>query len=61
MLASCAALFAVCAPTTATADGSDPGLGAAGKAEAAIVALDYDKAREILAKADPNTHALALA
>jgi hypothetical protein len=61
MLASCAALFAVCAPTTATADGSDPGLGAAGKAEDAIVALDYDKAREILAKADPNSPAVALA
>lgn len=56
-----AALFAVCAPSSAVADGSDPGLGAASKAEDAILALDYDKAREILAKADPNSPAVGLA
>jgi len=56
-----AALLAVCAPTAAVADGSDPGLGAANKAEDAIVALDYDKAHDILAKADPNSPAVALA
>ncbi|MFO0740873.1 MAG: hypothetical protein U0270_33560 [Labilithrix sp.] len=61
ILATSAALFAVCAPSAAVADGSDPGLGAANKAEDAIVALDYDKAREILAKADPNSPAVGLA
>jgi hypothetical protein len=59
VLAICSALFAVCAPSTA--DAADPGYAAAMQAEDSIVALDYDRAREILAKADPSSPAVTLA
>lgn len=60
LLASAAALFAVCSPSTAVADG-DPGEAAAYRANDAIVALDYDRARAELAKADPNSPAVTIA
>ena len=61
LVVAAAVLFAVCAPSAASADGSDPGIGAANRAEEQILGLEYDKAREILAKADPNSPAVGLA
>lgn len=60
ILAAGAALFAVCAPVPAIAD-SDPGEGVAIRAGEATIALDYDKAREMLAKADPSSPSVAVA
>jgi hypothetical protein len=55
-----AALLAVCGPSRAGAE-PDPGEGAAAQANELILAMEYDKARAELAKADPNSPAVALA
>ncbi len=65
----CAAL-ALCGPTTASADKPDPAppsrtlddpKGHASRATEFIVAMEYDKARAELQKADPNSPAVVLA
>jgi hypothetical protein len=62
MLALGAGLFAVGAPSRAIARyGEDPGEGAASRAGELTVAMDYDKARAELAKADPNSPPVVLA
>ena len=53
MLALGAGLLAVCAPSRAIADG-DPGEGVAVRAGELTIAMDYDKARADLAKAEPH-------
>ena len=60
LVALAASLVAVCAPSRAVAD-ADPGEGVAGRANELIVAMEYDKARADLAKADPNSPAVAMA
>ncbi|MBX3226878.1 MAG: hypothetical protein KIT84_38330 [Labilithrix sp.] len=60
LLVLAAALFAVCAPGPAGAQ-ADPGAGVAAKAYEHTVAMEYDKARELLAKADPSSPSVALA
>jgi hypothetical protein len=55
-----AALLAVCGPSRAGAE-PDPGEGPAARANELIIAAEYDKARAELAKADPNSPAVALA
>jgi hypothetical protein len=59
-VASIAALLAVCGPTRAEADGDDP-KGYAARAGDYTLAMDYDKARAELAKADPQSPAVVLA
>lgn len=61
LLAVAASIFAVCAPATAIADGPDPGEGPATKASELTIAMEYDKARAELAKADPNSPSVVLA
>ena len=60
LLAAGAALLAVCSPVPAGAQ-SDPGEGAAARAGELTVAMEYDKARAELAKADPNSPSVMLA
>lgn len=60
LLTLAAALFAVCTPSRAVADG-DPGEAAATRAGELTVAMDYEKARAELAKADPNSPSVVLA
>jgi len=59
-LALAAALLAVCGPSRAVAQ-PDPGEGVANRANELIVAMEYDKARAELAKADPNSPAVVMA
>ena len=59
-LALSAALLAVCGPTRAIAQ-PDPGEVMAYRANELIVAMEYDKARAELAKADPNSPSVILA
>jgi hypothetical protein len=60
ILAAGASLAAVCAPLPATAQ-TDPGEGVAARATEAIQAMEYDRARADLAKADPNSPSVVLA
>lgn len=60
LVASAAALLAVCGPSRAGADLDDP-KGYASRANDLTVAMEYDKARTELAKADPNSPAVILA
>ncbi len=60
LLVLAASVLAVCGPTRALA-GPDPGEPAANRANELIVALEYDKARAELAKADPNSPSVVLA
>ena len=60
LVAASAALLAVCGPSRATADLDDP-RGYASRANELTVAMEYDKARAELAKADPNSPAVILA
>ena len=60
MLAAASALFAVCGPSRAGADADDP-KGYAARAVDLTLAMEYDKARAELAKADPNSPAVVLA
>jgi hypothetical protein len=60
LVASAAALLAVCGPTRADADADDP-KGYAARAGELTLAMDYDKARAELAKADPQSPAVILA
>lgn len=60
LLALGAALFAVCGPSPANAD-ADSGEAAAARASELTIAMDYDKARTELAKADPSSPAVVLA
>jgi hypothetical protein len=55
-----ASALAVCGPSRAIAQ-SDPGEGTAARANELIVAMEYDKARAELAKADPNSPSVILA
>lgn len=64
------ALFGLCGPSPASADKNDPSpasralddpKGYAGRATEMIVAMEYDKARAELQKADPNSPAVVLA
>lgn len=55
-----AGLFVLCGPSRAIAD-PDPGDGTAARAGELTVAMDYDKARAELAKADPNSPSIVLA
>jgi len=55
-----AAAFVVCAPVPAEAD-ADPGEGAAFRALEATNALEFDRARAELAKADPNSPSVTVA
>jgi hypothetical protein len=55
-----AALFAVCAPGRADAD-ADRGEAAAARVNDLVVALEYDRARAELAKADPNSPSVVMA
>ncbi|MBX3197022.1 MAG: hypothetical protein KF894_02595 [Labilithrix sp.] len=60
VLALGAGLLAVCGPGRAVAQ-PDPGEGVAARANELIVAMEYDKARADLAKADPNSPAVVMA
>jgi hypothetical protein len=60
IIASAAALLAVCGPSRAGADADDP-KGYAARANDLTLAMEYDKARAELAKADPNSPAVVLA
>ncbi|HVJ90820.1 MAG TPA: hypothetical protein VM580_13535 [Labilithrix sp.] len=55
-----AALFAVCGPRQAAAQ-VDPGEAVAARANELVVAMDYDRARAELAKADPASPSVVLA
>ncbi|MDF2693872.1 MAG: hypothetical protein K0S65_2255 [Labilithrix sp.] len=55
-----AVLLVMCGPTRAVAD-VDPGEVVAARANELIVAMEYDKARADLAKADPNSPAVIMA
>lgn len=55
-----AVLFMVCGPSRAVAQ-ADPGASAAERASELIVAMEYDKARAELAKADPNSASVVMA
>ena len=60
LLALAASLLAVCGPTSAGAQ-ADPGEAVAARANDLIIAMEYDKARAELAKADPNSPAVVMA
>lgn len=60
VVASAAALLAVLGPSRAVADADDP-KGYAARANDLTLAMEYDKARAELAKADPNSPAVVLA
>lgn len=60
LLAAGAALIAVCGPSHAEAD-VDPGEASAARAGDLTVSMEYERARAELAKADPNSPAVALA
>jgi hypothetical protein len=60
VVAAASALLAVCGPSRAVADLDDP-KGYASRASDLTVALEFDKARAELAKADPNSPAVVLA
>jgi hypothetical protein len=57
-MACAAALLSLCGPSSAGADAEDP---SASRANDFTVALEYDKARAELAKADPNNPSVVLA
>ena len=59
-MAVAASVLAVCGPTRAEAQ-ADPGEAVAGRANELIVAMEYDKARADLAKADPNSPSVVMA
>lgn len=60
VVAAASALLALCGPSRAVADGDDP-KGYAARAGDLTIAMEYDKARAELAKADPNSPAVVLA
>ena len=60
VVAAASALLALCGPSRAVADGDDP-KGYAARAGDLTIAMEDDKARAELAKADPNSPAVVLA
>jgi hypothetical protein len=60
VIGAASVLLAVCGPSQADADSGDP-KGYAARASDFTVAMDYDKARAELAKADPNSPDVILA